>query len=285
MPKKIDITEDTDELEDDESEQDDDEEELEGEEDDDEEEDQDDEEEDEEEESPKKQNAALRKELAQLRALISSTKEPGNKGEGGKKSSRVEAAFAKLISGGVKPSDLTVLYSLFTELKADLKDEAEESRKSTTAADLGDRCMEVLEDEFARAAKNNKQLQWARKEIVDRAISLMQRSVSFEDARQQWDSGRVPSRQHFSRAVARVIQTYQKETGTKSSSKSEGLDIGSSKLKGKPTKTTRDGEIDVDKLSDFDRNVYLETLNVTGNKKLALEALRDIRAGLKGLKK
>lgn len=282
---KMDILEDTEELEDfDAEDQDDDEEEL----DDDQDDDESDDDDEEEEESPKKKKSggggSSAKQIAELKNMIANLSKGGSS-EQQKKMSRVEKEFARLIGEGTKPEQLSALFNVITGLKEDLKEEAQKEREERSVQKLGDRCMERMEDEFSRLAEKNPQLKWSRAEIINRAIAKMQRSSSFTEARTAFNQGRVPAAGEFRKAISAVIQTYQKETGTNSRSKTESLDIGSSKLKGKPTKTTESGEPDLESLSEFEREIYVATKNSTGSKKMALEALKDIRAGLKGSRK
>lgn len=216
----------------------------------------------------------IRQQLAELKAIAA-----GGNREDKQKVSKVDQMFEKLLNGGYKKEQLAALAGLVESLKEDLRAEYGEATEKATKAALDSACWTAIDKEIEKYADSIPAVEWAKDTIRRRVRDLVSKSP---EAQHAYSQGKVPPQNLFAKATKRITETYLKASGIKQggSSSNDQLDVKNSRVKPGGA-IAKDGEVDVDKLSDFERNIYVTTLNITKNKELALDALKALRAGTK----
>ncbi|MBA3993390.1 MAG: hypothetical protein C0469_07670 [Cyanobacteria bacterium DS2.3.42] len=245
----------------------------------------DDEDQDDEDEKPSRKSSVSAKDIKDIKDTINDLRNAANKSgdsKDQKKVKKVDQIFQTWLSEGKKANDLSPLYSLMEALKEDLREEYEEAGKTEKAKTLDERSWDAMDTAFEKFARKNPAIGWSKAEITAKAYELMRSSKRYSDARDTYARGRVPAARHYEDAMARTIAVFEKETGKSSGAKKEApqsLDIKNSRTKSKSS-AVGDGEIDLNSLDAMERHIYTTTLNITKNKKLAREALKDLRGKL-----
>jgi hypothetical protein len=223
----------------------------------------------------KKDITEFRSELSDLKKLVQKSGDAGDQ----KKLSRVDALFQAMLKGGSKIEDLQPLYALVEAIREDVKEESEEGKKKDRQASLDDRCWETMQSVWQEFVAKDPSLEWSEDKILNRAIKLLSTGKSFASAREKYDAGRVPAQKDFRDAIRRILNTYERETGKSRAGKTDDqLDLQSSRAKPRKSAAGANEDIDLKKLTPWEREIYTTTLNVTKNKDLAREALRDLAA-------
>jgi hypothetical protein len=120
--------------------------------------------------------------------------------------------------------------------------------------------------------------------LVNDAGELMQKDPKFANALAAFQNGRVPLTSDFVKAIQLAGRVYGKGAVTmKDSDKGApaNLDTKNSKTKAAASAVNDKGEVDLTTVTDLERQVYTDTLNVTKNKDIALHALKTIAPKLK----
>lgn len=248
------------------------------------EEDQDDDQDDDDDDEPAPRSNKVTKQLADVKATLAELKALSAKGDGSdkRKVKKVDEIFSVWLSNGEKKETLAPLYELMQGLKDDLKGEYEEARSSENAKTLQDRSWEAMDSAFDKVARKMPQVSWSKAEITARAFELMSKGKAYADARETYSRGKVPAARHYENALLKIVSVFEKETGKSSGAKKEApqtLDLKNSRTKGKSS-AVGEGDVDVSKLDAMERQIYTTTLNITKDKKLAKEALQDLRGKL-----
>lgn len=264
-------------------EQDEDEEDLEEEDQDEDDEEQD---EDDEDEKPSRKSSASKKDIQEIRETLKDLKAAANKsGDASdkKKVKKVDQIFQNWLGEGKTTKELGPLYTLLEALKEDLREEYEEASADKDQKSLQARSWDAMDSAFEKIARKNPGISWSKQEITQRAFDLMSKSKRYADARDTYTRGRVPAARHYEDALVRVVAVFEKETGKSSGAKKEtpaALDIKNSRTRSKSS-AVGDGDVDVNALDPMEREIYTTTLNITKNKALAKEALKDLRGKLR----
>lgn len=263
--------------------QDEDEEDLE---DDDQDDDENEDDDDDEDEKPSRKNRGTVSpaDIKAIKETLRDLKDAAKKGDAvdQKKVKRVDQQFQSWLSEGKTAKDLAPLYQLMEALKEDLREEYEEADKGKQQTSLKERSWEAMDRAFEKIAKKNPSIRWSKLEMTQRAFESMSTGKRYADVRETYTRGRVPADRHYEEALLRQVAVFEKETGKSSGAKKEtpaSLDLKNSQIRGKSS-AVRDGEVDLEKLDHMERQIYTTTLNITKNKKLALEALKDLRGKL-----
>lgn len=197
--------------------------------------------------------------------------------------SRLESEFSEL-SKEYKPEQLKVLARIAVALKEDMVEEYGAAKQKEATQGFDQQCFDRAYDEIEKVIDQFPGSQSATVRealmagIVKDVGKLMASDNRFEAARSAYQGGRVPAREDFSKAVRLIAGTYLKESGMTLSDKkgaSDQLDTRTSRSRPQPI-VSKDGTVDVSKLSDWEREIYNETLNKTKNKDLALKALKAL---------
>lgn len=241
--------------------------------------DEDDEEDDDEEEGKKK--PAPRRERQDLSKLERSIEELKAMAAGGtraeqKRVSEVEKLLESMLQGGYNKDQVAALALVAQAVKADLKAEDAEGREVADRQTLDEQCFDAVDAEIDKYVKRYPAVRWAKSELRTRVGQYMARSNKFADAQARYAQKKKPAQSDFARATERIVGTFLKESGIKGSGTSDQLDIKSSRTKPSPA-VSKSGEVNVDRLNDFEREIYQSTLNITKNKELALKALKRVR--------
>lgn len=196
------------------------------------------------------------------------------------KVSKVDAMFATLLGKGYKEEDLAPMAAVVQALTEDIKEKIGEASAADKKLSLDDRCRKAVHDRIAEHTRDFPAVGWAKDEIANRVRHLLANGEEFESARIAYTSGQEPSAADFKKATAKVVRTFLKESGIKSGdskSSPEQLDMKSS-AKSVTKGISKDGKtVDLDQLSEFERDVYVTTKNYTKSDELAKEALQAIR--------
>lgn len=149
--------------------------------------------------------------------------------------------------------------------------ELQEKSKQDAGKTLAEESWTELEEQVRNYHKMIPQVAWAHKEIVARAADLMASGDEYKTARQRYETGKMPHRSDFEKAVDSVIEDFCKDNAI--SKPSVGLDTKNSKLQPKPTSK----QSDPNQLSEHQRSIYYAVLNATKNKEKAMEAANRFR--------
>lgn len=245
-----------------------------------------DEDHDDEEEKPSRKSVASKKDIQEIRETLKDLKAAASnsdKAGASKKVKKVDQIFQNWLGEGKTAKELGPLYTLLEALKDDLREEYEEASNDKDQKSLQARSWDAMDAAFEKIARKNPGISWSKQEITQRAFDLMSKSKRYSDARDTYTRGRVPAARHYEDALARVVTVFEKETGKSSGAKKEtpaALDTKNSRPRSKSS-AVGDGDIDVNALDPMEREIYTTTLNVTKNKALAKEALKDLRGKLR----
>lgn len=232
---------------------------------------------------------------AAIASLTRAVQDFGKKVEGQSKQeiaerqNETDKATAILLANGYKPGQLEALVTMMAAAKADIRAEIENDYKKDKQVQvkqtLDQQCYSRAEEELIKALGEDHE--WLKKSTRKQALlteiwETMDNDKSFGDARKAYSEGRTPSRGDFAKAARLVSQTVPKGAGMNSKdNNSNQLDTRNSRPGAHPA-IDKNGEVDVSKLNDYEREVYTTTLNTIGKsaeaKKIALHALRTIGA-------
>lgn len=216
----------------------------------------------------------LKSQIANLTRLVTNANTP--KGDAAKVT-RLETAYENLIKNGYKPDQLEALLEVAHALKEDLSTETKSTSDAQEAKKFYQGCWTRVYDELDKLAEKNevdeKQFSYARDNLAKRMSEVMAKHDKFSGARDAYAQRIYPDKSDFSAAARMVFETYRKESGMKQSdNRPAQLDLQSSRSKAAPT--AKPGEpINLEKLDDAEKEVYLATKNITKNEELARKAL------------
>jgi hypothetical protein len=197
--------------------------------------------------------------------------------------SQVELAIQGLIAEGYKPDQLEAVVRLVGGVKADLEQEYEgklrEAEGKQTKQSLDSECHSRAEKALSELV--SKDIDDDTKHfLISKMYKLMNSGDEFEASRHAYSQGRAPAAQQFEKVAALVLRFAPSEfvkskDGTKTGG-SQQLDTGNSRPRPSAA-ISKDGKsVDVDKLDQVEKEIYLATLNSTKNKDIALEALKTL---------
>lgn len=219
-----------------------------------------------------KEIKGLKASLAQLQGLIA-----GNATKEDKKAvSNLDAMLEALVQGGYDKQEVAVLAATLGAVTKDLEAKYESRTGQDRVNSLNAQYKNAVEREVdVYVEQYGKSVEYAKERLVR---EIRDHIVNDDKFTEPFKEGRLPSQTEFRKATAKILGTYLKETGIKKSeaNQPEQLDLKSSAKKSSPA-ISKDGTVDTKKLTDFEREVYQQTLNITKNKDIALEALRTVK--------
>ncbi len=186
--------------------------------------------------------------------------------------SETEKTLNFLLQSGFKPEQLEAVTALVTAAQKDIKKELEakyrEDKSKEQTQTLDQRCYERGAEALEKLIEGTAFAQddELRQALLVKAQKLMQTSPELQSARDAYSQNKVPTRADFEKAVRLVLQKLPKEFGMNNrdnaGSRSQAI--------------SKDGKVDVSKLTDYEREIYTATLNTTKNPEIALHALKTI---------
>lgn len=220
----------------------------------------------------------VRNELARLSQLVSSS---GSK-QDERRVSNLEKTLAELVKGGYKPEQLAALVEVAKAIKDDIDvDQTQKSAQQQTR-EFNNNCWSAVYGALDKLAETNgvdeKAFSYARDELAKRVAKTLESHEKFPDARNAYRQQILPDKKDFAAAARIVFETYKKESGMKSSDNRPApqLDLKSSRSQASRS-SSKNTEINLSELSDFEKEVYLSTKNITKNEELARKALDRVR--------
>lgn len=197
--------------------------------------------------------------------------------------SHSEEALHSLLQLGYKPNQLEAIVGYMEGVKKDLTAEFErktsEKEQTRNLEKLNEDCSKtatrVIKDLIKGSALAGNSHQ--ERALLGQVWDMLANDDQFSSARKAYQSGIEPDAKDFEKAARLVLQTYPKEFGFMEKRESSGNQIDNKNSRPQPhPAVNKKGDVDLSKLSDFERETYEMTLNKTKSPKIALLALNTI---------
>jgi hypothetical protein len=200
--------------------------------------------------------------------------------------SRYEQEIEALAKDGYTKESLLAIHRVIAAKEADLQEQRNAEIKAEAQQRFITRCQDTLRREIDDFAEKVPSAKWSKEALYAAAVKAMEDEEEFAKENETFKKGNVPD---FKKIFRKVSQTYLKDSGIKSGDKGSGDGIDTKNSRTRPSAAiSKDGSVDVTKLTDYEREIYTATLNALGGKnskdpatrkraqEIALQALRDI---------
>ena len=230
--------------------------------------------------------AETRAAITQLHQMVQKISDKTDAGEkvSQKEVSSLEKMTAHLLSEGYKPESLKGSIALLDAMKSDIMKEVEaryaDAEKEKGQKSLDEKFLDRMQEELGKLIEGKPELQGDQEfqeMVLKKMWTHMSTDPGMDSARKAYAAGRPPSNADIQKSARLVLQKLPGGFAmVNSDNKNEGIDANNSRPGGSHPAISKKGEVDVEKLNDFERDIYTTTLNCTKDKKLALEALKEL---------
>jgi len=217
--------------------------------------------------------AAINQLTAQVSRLVAGAAGAGKQTQA--EVSELEMLLAEL-SRDHDPAQVAILYRFAEAIEKKIEKRYQGAVQQDKVGTHQQQCRAALTRELDALAEKygEAKVEYSKPQLYQEVLNVVDKDPQFANELAKFNRGEVPN---FKKAVQLVSDKWAKEFGMMKDGKSGSDQLDTKNSRTKPSAAiSKDGKVDVTKLTDYEREVYTATLNVTKNKDIALKALKEI---------